>query len=296
MEFQAGEACGVGELEVYGRDNLPERHLMCWTGDYRRDVVEKIDFLANDLGATDLWLDYVETAFSQGNENAGLDRLVDTGLLEILRKRGIRYWLSEHEAFTHMVNSPEDLRDDRRWYTLFRQMKQIFSPARDLGFRGIVGGAGPLELARPAIASLEHVRGCGGRFPLRVHVEQVHEGIMGQRLWPLGEDAVFGPPEVCLQDTHAANENRHLRGGQRQEMRPIHQQLLGRSVVSVFEVVAEPVRGRFEHGKGVHVGLLLRRVRSPRREGNFQVVSGVLRSRLDGRGSASKSAHRWGPP
>ncbi len=48
------------------------------------------------------------------------------------------------------------------------------------------------------------------------------------------------------------------------------------------EVVAEPVGGRFEHGKRVDVGLLLRGVRAPRREGNLHVVPGVLRSLLDG--------------
>ena len=35
-----------------------------------------------------------------------------------------------------------------------------------------------------------------------------------------------------------------------------------------LEVVAEPVGGRLEHGEGIDVGLLLRRVRAPRREGN----------------------------
>ena len=57
-------------------------------------------------------------------------------------------------------------------------------------------------------------------------------------------------------------------------------------LVSVSEVVAEPVCGRFEHGKRVHVGLLLQRVRAPRREGNLHVVPGVLRSLLDGRAPA----------
>ncbi len=55
-------------------------------------------------------------------------------------------------------------------------------------------------------------------------------------------------------------------------------------------VVAEPVRGRFEHGKGVHVGHLLRRVGAPRREGNLHVVPGLLRGRLNG-GAPTQNDH-----
>ena len=64
-------------------------------------------------------------------------------------------------------------------------------------------------------------------------------------------------------------------------MRSIHQQLFGWSVVSVTEVVAESVGGRFKHGKRLDVGLLLHRVRAPRREGNLRVNTGVLRRRFD---------------
>ncbi len=39
----------------------------------------------------------------------------------------------------------------------------------------IDAAAGPLELARPAIATLECVLGVRGRLPLRRDVEQVHE-------------------------------------------------------------------------------------------------------------------------
>ncbi len=49
----------------------------------------------------------------------------------------------------------------------------------------------------------------------------------------------------------------------------------------VLEVVAEPVRDRLEIGEGLHVGLLLRRIRAARREGNLHVVPGVLRGLLD---------------
>jgi hypothetical protein len=47
-------------------------------------------------------------------------------------------------------------------------------------------GAGPLEFARCVITTLEHVfvfRGCP---PRRAHVEQIHEEVIGERLWPVG--------------------------------------------------------------------------------------------------------------
>ena len=108
-------------------------------------------------------------------------------------------------------------------------------------------GAGPLEFARCAITTLEHVfifRGC---LPRRAHVEQIHEEVIGERLRPLGEDAVLGLSEVGIQDAHAANENRHLRSGQRQQLRTINQQFLCRYGVFGFEVVTEPVCSRFEY-------------------------------------------------
>src|SRR5437773_277619 len=69
----------------------------------------------------------------------------------------------------------------------------------ELGVRAeheIDARAGPLDLARLAIAPFEHVLGVRCRLPLSAHVEQVHEEVVGQRLRPLGEDAVFRPSEV----------------------------------------------------------------------------------------------------
>ena len=61
-----------------------------------------------------------------------------------------------------------------------------------------------------------------------------------------GEDAVLGPAMVGAQNAHAAEEHRHLRRGQRQQLRAINQQLLCRYGVPGLEVVAEPVGARFE--------------------------------------------------
>src|SRR5262249_33447665 len=77
---------------------------------------------------------------------------------------------------------------------LFRVVARVYLRAgSELGVRTeaeVDGGGGPRDLARGAIPTLEHVLGRGGPLPLRAHVEQVHEEVVGQRLGPVGEDAV----------------------------------------------------------------------------------------------------------
>lgn len=133
-----GDRGSISEVALFGRENRPERHLMCWSGNIQRDFLDKLDYLQRDLGVTDLWLDYLETAFPQTNRNAGFAAWVESGALEQLQARGIRYWLAEHEAFAFMVSRPEDLRDDRRWETTFRQARTLYARAKELGFRGLV--------------------------------------------------------------------------------------------------------------------------------------------------------------
>ena len=120
----------------------------------------------------------------------------------------------------------------------------------ELGVRAedeVGGRRGPLGLARRAIAALVHVLVRGGRSPRRAHVEQVHEEVVGQRLGPVGEDAVLRLPEVRVQRAHAADENRHLGRGQLQEVGPVQQAGLRRQRIVRSEVVAEAVADRFEH-------------------------------------------------
>jgi hypothetical protein len=133
-----GPTGAISEVAFFGRENLPERHLMCWWNDIQVDVLDKLDYLDRDLGVTDLWLDGVESAFPQTIYNSGLALWEESGALREFRERGIRYWLSEHEAFTTMVRGPEDLRDDRKWETTFRQMREVYSKAKALGFRGLL--------------------------------------------------------------------------------------------------------------------------------------------------------------
>ncbi|MCC6446000.1 MAG: discoidin domain-containing protein [Armatimonadetes bacterium] len=101
VSFGGGREPGaIGEVAFLGQENRPERHLMCWSSDIRKGFLEKMDYLDSSLGVTDLWPDYVETAFPQTNRSSGFKIWEDTGALKQFRRRGIRYWLAEREAFT----------------------------------------------------------------------------------------------------------------------------------------------------------------------------------------------------
>src|ERR1019366_883436 len=95
----------------------------------------------------------------------------------------------------------------------------------------IDAGAGPLARVRAATAAIEGLSGVGRRFPLRVHVEQVHEEIVAQCPRPAGEDAEIGRPGVRLQDTQAAHEYGHLRRAQCQHLGSLEQRILGRHLL-----------------------------------------------------------------
>ena len=110
-------------------------------------------------------------------------------------------------------------------------------------------GGGPLEFACCAITTFEHIFVYRYCFPRRAHVEQIHEEVVGERLWPLGENAVQGLCIVGILDAHTANENRHLWSGQCQQLRTINQQFLCRYGIFTFEIVTEPVCRRFEYGE-----------------------------------------------
>jgi hypothetical protein len=139
LEFAGGgERGAVADVALLGRDTRPERHLMCWATDIQADFLGKLDYLTRDLCATDLWLDYVETAFPQSNHNSGFEPWSDAQAFAALRQRGLRYWLAEHEAFTCLVDDPAGLRDELRWQTTLRQMRRVYAQARELGFAGLV--------------------------------------------------------------------------------------------------------------------------------------------------------------
>jgi len=57
----------------------------------------------------------------------------------------------------------------------------------------------PVHLSSPVARSRPRTRhrfrGC---LPRRAHVKQIHEEIIGERLWPLREDAVLDPPKLVF--------------------------------------------------------------------------------------------------
>ncbi len=116
-------------------------------------------------------------------------------------------------------------------------------------------GARPSELAGGAVPALVDVLGERGT-PFGAHVQQVHEEVVGQRPRPVGEDAVPGLPGVGAEGPQAADEHRHLRGGQAQQAGPVNEQILGPAFVPGPEVVAEPVSRWLQHGERGDVGLL----------------------------------------
>ena len=143
-----------------------------------------------------------------------------------------------------------------------------------------------LSFARLPVAALVNAFRALGRLPFRAHVEQVDEEVVGQRPRLLGEDAVLGPSGVGAEDAQAADENRHLRRGQPEELRLVEQGLLGGHELLRPPIVAEPVGPRLEHADRLDVRLLLRGVHASRREGNLDLMAAVLRRFLDRRAAA----------
>jgi len=136
--FSGGGKVGIGEISVYGRPHRPERHLChWWSGDVKTDFLDAMDYLDRDLQVTDVWIDKVATAFPSTRPNYGFDLLDQKGAFRELKQRGIHYWLIEDEGFGGLVNGPSDLRDDLKWETTLRRAREIYSQARQLGFRGL---------------------------------------------------------------------------------------------------------------------------------------------------------------
>ena len=141
----------------------------------------------------------------------------------------------------------------------------------DLGERAQLGvrpedevdpAAGPLDLAGGAVAALEGLAVLGRRpstsCPGRA-------GSRRSRWSTTRASSVRTPSDDCLAfapSTRRPPTRTVISGALRVSRFALStQQELGRQPVALAEVVAEPVRGRLERGEGLHVGLLLRRVR-----------------------------------
>jgi hypothetical protein len=88
------------------------------------------------------------------------------------------------------------------------------------------------------------------------------------------------------QRAQATDQHRHLRRGERQELRLVEQAFLGRHAARL-EVVAEAVGDGFEHGEGNDVGLFLRGIGAAGGEGHRDGMAARLGGLLD-RGAAAE--------
>ena len=62
---------------------------------------------------------------------------------------------------------------------------------------------------------------------------------------------------VDVQNPQTADEHGHLGRRQRQQLRLVDEQFFGRDGTAGLLVIAETVRERFQHGKGIDVRLFL---------------------------------------
>ena len=71
----------------------------------------------------------------------------------------------------------------------------------------------------------------------------------------VGEDPVLDSPVIGAQHAQAADQHRHFRRGERQQLGAIDQQFLGRPADALAHVVAEAVGDGLQHGERLDVGL-----------------------------------------
>src|SRR6185295_3574341 len=114
---------------------------------------------------------------------------------------------------------------------LFRVVARVdLRECTQLGVRAeeeVDAAACPLDFSRATTPALKDVCSVGRGPPLRVHVEQVDEEVVGQRPRLRGKNADTRLPCVRVEDAQAADEHRQLGGGQCQHAGPFDQQILG---------------------------------------------------------------------
>src|SRR6202000_597854 len=97
----------------------------------------------------------------------------------------------------------------------------------------------------------------------------------------IGEHAVLGLAEVCVESAEAADEHGHFRRSELEQLRAIDEQFFGGAMLASAEIVAEAVGSGLEHGEGMRVGLILRCVGASGRERNFYGVAAFFRGFFD---------------
>src|SRR6202023_3783571 len=87
---------------------------------------------------------------------------------------------------------------------------------------------------------------------------------------------------VRTQCSQSTDQDRHFGSSQGQQLRLVDQQVGSVALKPRGHLVAEASCARFENGKRLHIGLLLSSIGAARGEGNFHVVTGLLRRSLHG--------------
>src|SRR3954451_22560946 len=105
--------------------------------------------------------------------------------------------------------------------------------------------AGP-RLLPGGVRRGERVSALVGRGPRRAELEQVDEEVVRQRADAVGEDTGRRATGVGPQDAQAADEDRHLRGREAEQVGPVDEEVLGGHATRLADVVAEAVVLRLE--------------------------------------------------
>ena len=139
-----------------------------------------------------------------------------------------------------------------------------------------------LTLSVDSIASLKHAFGSG---------DFCHFVFMSSRLTKksfvnvsgrLGEDAVFSPAREFAFRVRRPPTRTVISGAVSVAIAPDPPATLQPTGgCPAAEIVAEPVGDRLHYGEGVHVGLLLRSIRTPRGERDIHFVPGLFRRFLE---------------
>ncbi len=143
--------------------------------------------------------------------------------------------------------------------------------------------AGPLDVVRLPIASFEHVAGVRYRLPLRAHIQQVDEEVIGQQAGRSVKTPWVEPSTLMLIRAQTTDQHRSVRARSGSAVAPCRSEPPRRAPQAGLLIVAEAVRGRFKSGEGMDIRLLLRGVGSAGRKGNLHIVSGILRGFLNRR-------------
>ena len=123
-------------------------------------------------------------------------------------------------------------------------------------------------------------------LPRGAHVEQVDEEVVGELAGAVGEHAVRRIAVIGAEHAQPADQHRHLRRRQRQQLGAVDQELFGRHRVLGVDVVAEAIGLRLERFEGFRVGHFVRRIRAAGRDRHVDARSGVLRGLFDRSGAA----------